>query len=87
MVGAFRTADEIEHALHDWLQGYVAANLAAGQDARARFPLAAAQVAVREQPGRPGVFGCVVHLQPHFQLDDVSASFRLVTDLTAPRAA
>ncbi|MGH7084643.1 MAG: hypothetical protein ACREFN_06590 [Acetobacteraceae bacterium] len=39
---------------------------------------------VRERPGRPGVFGCTIHLQPQFQLDDVAATFRLVTDLAAP---
>jgi len=84
MVGSFRTADEIERELHDWLQGYVNSNLAASGEVRARFPLAAAQVTVRERPGRPGHFGCTVHLQPHFQLDDVAATFRLVTDLVSP---
>ena len=34
--------------------------------------------------GRPGVFGCTIHLQPHFQLDDMAATFRLVTEVTAP---
>jgi predicted component of type VI protein secretion system len=32
------------------------------------------------------VFGCTIQLQPHFQLDDVSATFRLVTDIAAPGA-
>ena len=32
--------------------------------------------------GRPGSFGCVIHLQPHYQLDDISAAFQLVTDLS-----
>jgi predicted component of type VI protein secretion system len=31
--------------------------------------------------GKPGHFGCIVQLQPHYQLDDVSAQFQLVTDL------
>jgi type VI secretion system protein ImpD/type VI secretion system protein ImpC len=39
-------------------------------------------VNVNEVPGRPGSFGCVIHLQPHYQLDDVSAAFQLVTDLS-----
>jgi type VI secretion system protein ImpD/type VI secretion system protein ImpC len=86
MVGAFRTADEIERHLHDWLQGYVNGNAAGGSEGRARFPLVAASVAVRERAGRPGVFGCTIHLQPHFQLDDVSATFRLATDIAAPGA-
>jgi predicted component of type VI protein secretion system len=41
-------------------------------------------VTVRERPGRPGVFGCTIQLQPHFQLDDVAATFRLVTEVVAP---
>jgi type VI secretion system ImpC/EvpB family protein len=86
LVGSFRTASEIEQQLQAWLNGYVNSSLSAGPDMRARYPLVAAQVNVRERPGRPGVFGCVVHLQPHFQLDDVAASFRLVTDIAASGA-
>ncbi len=84
LVGSFRTAEEIERALHDWLQAYVNANVSSTGDTRARHPLVAADISVREQPGRPGVFGCTALLQPHFQLDDVSATFRLVTDIAAP---
>jgi type VI secretion system ImpC/EvpB family protein len=87
LVGSFRTAAEIERDLHEWLQRYVNSNVSSTGDARARHPLVAADVAIREQPGRPGVFGCIVHLQPHFQLDDVSATFRLVTDIAAPGLA
>ena len=84
MVGSFRTAEEIERQLQEWLTGYVNANLAGGPDSRARYPLVNGRVAVHERPGRPGVFGCTMLLQPHFQLDNVSATFRLVTDITAP---
>lgn len=84
MVGSFKTAEEIESRLQRWLTGYVNANLAAGPESRARFPLVAGRVSVQELPGRPGVFGCTMHLQPHFQLDDVAATFRLVTDIAAP---
>jgi type VI secretion system protein ImpD/type VI secretion system protein ImpC len=83
-LGSFRSGDEIERRLHDWLQGYVNSNLSASSEARARFPLAGARVTVREKAGRPGTFTCTVHLLPHFQLDDVAATFRLVTDITAP---
>jgi type VI secretion system ImpC/EvpB family protein len=84
MVGSFKTADEIEAQLQKWLIGYVNSNLESGAESRARFPLVAGRVSVRELPGRPGVFGCTMHLQPHFQLDDVAATFRLVTDIAAP---
>lgn len=86
MVGSFRTADEIERQLQAWLSGYVNKNTSAGPETRARYPLASGRVMVRERAGRPGVFGCTIHLQPQFQLDDVSATFRLVTDLVAPGA-
>jgi type VI secretion system ImpC/EvpB family protein len=86
MVGSFRTAEGIEHELQTWLRGYTNASVTAGSDNRARYPLVSASVSVTEKPGRPGVFGCVIHLQPHFQLDDVSATFRLVTDIVAPGA-
>lgn len=84
IVGSFRTAEEIEQQLQEWLTGYVNANLAGGPEARARFPLVDAQITVHERPGQPGVFACTMLLQPHFQLDNVSATFRLVTDIKAP---
>ncbi|WP_158743591.1 type VI secretion system contractile sheath large subunit [Acidisphaera sp. L21] len=84
MVGSFQTADEIERKLQNWLQGYVNTNITGSGDARARFPLVAGDVQVREKPGKPGVFGCIVRLQPHYQLDDVASTFSLVTELAAP---
>ncbi|MBV9655541.1 MAG: type VI secretion system contractile sheath large subunit [Acetobacteraceae bacterium] len=84
MVGSFRSADEIERALQSWLGGYINTSVNAGPDTRARYPLLGGRVQVHERPGRPGVFGCVIHLQPHFQLDDVAATFRLITEITAP---
>jgi type VI secretion system protein ImpD/type VI secretion system protein ImpC len=60
---------------------YVNGNLKSTGESRARFPLVDGRIRVNELPGKPGSFGCVVHLQPHYQLDDVSATFQLVTDL------
>lgn len=87
MVGSFRTGDEIERQLQSWLTGFINSNVSSGSDARAKYPLVSGRVTVRERPGRPGVFGCVVQLQPYFQLDDVSAQFRLTTDIVAPGAS
>lgn len=84
MVGAFRTAEEIERQLQTWLNRHINANVGGGVESRARYPLRAGRVTVRERPGRPGVFSSTIHLEPHFQLDDVAASFRLVTDIAAP---
>jgi type VI secretion system protein ImpD/type VI secretion system protein ImpC len=87
MAGSFKTGDEIQRRLQDWLARYVNANVVTGPEGRARAPLLAGQVSVRENPGKPGSFGCTIFLQPHFQLDDVSATFRLTTDLNAPGRA
>ena len=82
MVGSFKTADEIERFLQAWLTQYVNGNLAASGDSRARFPAGRGQGHRARNAGRPGSFGCVIHLQPHYQLDDISAGFQLVTDLS-----
>lgn len=84
MVGSFKTATEVQRALQSWMRNFTNANTDAGPETMARYPLRSASVAVAELPGKPGVYGCTVHLQPHFQLDDVSASFRLMTELSAP---
>ncbi len=84
MVGSMLAADDIERRLQTWLNTYVNSNVISSRDNRARAPLIAGRVSVAERPGKPGVFSCVVHLQPHFQLDDVSATFRLVTELSSP---
>ena len=84
MVGAFRTSDEIERQLNRWLQGYVNTNIDSTGDSRARFPLLEGNVQVSERTGKPGVFGCTIHLRPHYQLDDIATAFHLVTELAAP---
>lgn len=84
MVGSFRTSDEIERQLNRWLQEYVNTNIDNTTASRARYPLLEGEVQVRERPGKPGSFGCVMRLRPHYQLDDISTTFHLVTEITAP---
>jgi type VI secretion system ImpC/EvpB family protein len=84
MVGSFKTADGIQSHLQSWLMRYASANITAGSDTMAKYPLRNAQVTISETAGKPGVFGCVIQLQPHFQLDDIAASFRLMTEIAAP---
>jgi type VI secretion system protein ImpD/type VI secretion system protein ImpC len=84
MVGSFRTSDEIERQLNRWLQEYVNTNIDNTTASRARYPLVEGEVQVRERAGKPGTFGCIMRLRPHYQLDDVSTTFQLVTEFTAP---
>lgn len=87
MVGGALSAPEVELRLQQWLNRHITGLAGSGGEAAARYPLSNASVEVRERPGRPGSYGCTIMLQPHYQLDEVGASFRLVTDLAAPLAA
>ena len=51
------------------------------QEAKAQYPLREASVKVVEDPAQPGHYKSVVFLRPHFQLDELSVSLRLVTEL------
>jgi len=86
MVGSFKTPEEIQRRLQKWLQGFTNISASGGEQG-AKYPLRDARVQVVEKPGAPGVYGCIIHLQPHYQLDEVGAAFRLVTDLEAARQA
>jgi type VI secretion system ImpC/EvpB family protein len=84
MVGSFQTAPEIQRRLNEWLQRFVDPSTDSTADQRARFPLGEGLIRVEEKEGKPGVFGCTVHLRPHHQLDDVSATFMLLTEIASP---
>lgn len=85
-VGSFQTATAIEDFLQTWISDYILLDDSASQGAKARFPLREARVDVREIPGAPGEFTAVAFLRPHFQLEEISASIRLVADLPPPAA-
>jgi type VI secretion system protein ImpD/type VI secretion system protein ImpC len=87
MAGSFKTSDDIQRRLQDWVSRYVNTNVMTGPEGRAKAPLLKGEVRVREHPSKPGSFACEIFLQPHFQLDDVAATFRLTTDITAPGRA
>jgi type VI secretion system ImpC/EvpB family protein len=85
--GKFLGAADCEDYLRRWLMGYTNANDNAGPDIKARHPLREAKVQVREVPGRPGRYTCIAHLRPHFQLDQMVSTVRLVTRLTTGQAS
>jgi len=65
------------------LAGYVLLNSNAGQESKAKFPLSEGRVDVFEVPGKPGAFQATVYLRPHFQMEELTASIRLVAELPA----
>jgi len=80
-IGGFTSRDEVERFLGNWIAQYVTADDSASHSTKARYPLREARVVVREIPGKPGVFTAIAHLRPHFQLEELTASLRLVADL------
>ena len=84
-IGGFTSRGEIERFLNNWINNYVVVNDDAGFTLKAQHPLKEARVEVVEGPGKPGVYRAVAFMRPHFQLDELSMSMRLVADL--PSAA
>ncbi|MBC7858015.1 MAG: type VI secretion system contractile sheath large subunit [Burkholderiaceae bacterium] len=80
-VGSFSAASNVEDFLNRWLMRYVLLDDNASQEQKAQFPLREASVMVSEVAGRPGVYRAVSFLRPHFQLDELSVSLRLVAEL------
>jgi len=85
-VGSFQTRGEIEKYLNNWISQFVLLNDDAPQSAKARFPLREARVDVTEIAGKPGCYNATVFLRPHFQLEELTASIRLVAELPPPAA-
>lgn len=82
-IGSFASAGNVEDFLNRWIAQYVLLDDNATQDAKAEHPLREASIQVSEVPGRPGVYRAVAFLRPHFQLDELSVSLRLVAELPA----
>jgi type VI secretion system protein ImpC len=80
-IGSFAAAADVEQYLNRWLTQYVLLDDNASQEQKAQFPLREASVQVSEVAGRPGVYRAVSFLRPHFQLDELSVSLRLVAEL------
>src|SRR5438552_7394874 len=81
-IGSFTTRNECERFLNSWVMQYVVGNPdSVGQDIKAKYPLSEARVDVEEVPGKPGAYRAVAFLKPHFQLEELSVSMRLVAEL------
>jgi len=80
-VGSFMTAANVESFLNSWIAQYVLLDDDASQDVKAAYPLREAKVVVTEVPGSPGAYNATVFLKPHFQLEELSTSIRLVAKL------
>ena len=82
-IGSFMSRDEAEIFLNRWITNYVTPDDNASPATKAQRPLREARIDVAEVPGKPGVYRAVAFLRPHFQLDELTVSLRLVADLPA----
>jgi type VI secretion system protein ImpC len=86
-VGSFATKENVQVFLNRWISAYVLGDDNASQGMKARFPLREARVDVYDVPGKPGAYRATVFIRPHFQLEELTASIRLVAELPPPAAA
>jgi type VI secretion system protein ImpC len=86
-IGSFQTKESLNQYLNRWMGMYVLGTDDAGQELKAQFPLREARVDVFDVAGKPGAYRAVAFLRPHFQLEELTASIRLVAELPPPAAA
>lgn len=82
-VGSFQTRSSVENYLNGWISNYVLLSADASQGEKARFPLSEGRVDVTEVAGKPGAYSATVFLKPHFQMEELTTSIRLVAELPA----
>jgi type VI secretion system protein ImpC len=80
-IGSFTSRKECEVFLNNWIVNYVTEDDTASHEVKARYPLREARIEVTEDKSKPGVFKAVAFLRPHFQLEELSVSLRLVAEL------
>jgi type VI secretion system protein ImpC len=87
-IGSFKERDDMEKWLNKWIQKYVEPSPGtASEEDKARKPLAAAEVVVSEVEGNPGYYTSKFFLRPHYQLEGLTVSLRLVSKLPSEKAS
>ncbi|MFT5423226.1 MAG: type VI secretion system protein ImpC [Phycisphaerales bacterium] len=86
-IGSFAEREDMELWLNTWISNYVEPNPAkASEEDKARKPLAGAEVTVAEVEGNPGYYTSKFFLRPHYQLEGLTISLRLVSKLPSGKA-
>ena len=80
-IGSFVGPEECQRLFQNWLNQYTTASDASSPQLKARYPLSMSKVEVKQKTGSPGYYSCIMHLQPHFQLDQLVSSIKLITEL------
>jgi len=83
-IGGFMSRGQCQTFLTQWIMQYVTDDDQASPAVKSKFPLREARIEVSEIPGKPGAYRAIAFLRPHFQLDELTVSLRLVADLPQP---
>ena len=87
-IGSFKSRADMERWLSDWISNYVDYDAETSSEAqKARKPLAAAEVVIEEVEGNPGYYSSKFFLRPHYQLEGLSVSLRLVSKVPSEKTA
>nr|WP_230411144.1 type VI secretion system contractile sheath large subunit [Collimonas humicola] len=85
-IGSFKSRDDTQRWLNEWLMNYVDGDPSISSEAtKSRRPLSAAEVVVDEIPENPGYYRAQFFLRPHFQLEGLTVSLRLVSKLPSAK--
>jgi len=83
-IGSFMSRQNCQDFLNTWISQYVLLDDDASQSKKAEFPLREASITVEEIAGKPGAYRAIAYLRPHFQLEELDVSLRLVANLPEP---
>ncbi len=84
-IGSFKEREDMATWLNKWITQYVTSDPHASEEVKAQYPLAAAEVVVDEVEGDPGYYSAKFYLRPHYQLEGLSVSLRLVSKLPSAK--
>ncbi|MGZ2747070.1 type VI secretion system contractile sheath large subunit [Burkholderia stagnalis] len=85
-IGSFKSREDTQRWLNDWLMNYVDGDPSiSSETTKSQRPLSAAEVVVDEIPDNPGYYRAQFFLRPHFQLEGLTVSLRLVSKLPSAK--
>ncbi len=84
-IGSFLSAPEFESYINSWLIQYVASNEDLTPDQKLNYPLLNAKVQIKQKPGKPGAYSCLIHLQPRVQLEQIRSTLLLMTEISSAK--
>jgi len=84
-IGSFAEREDMEKWLNNWITKYVTTDATASEEVKSRYPLSAAEVVVEDIEGNPGYYSAKFFLRPHYQLEGLTVSLRLVSKLPSAK--